>query len=259
MPEYKRLPYATKEITDRTVVGIAAVHGNVDEGGDKSWPGSFADISVDGRMRAVFLWMHDSNDPPTAAINYVKEVPRASLPQKVLAYAPDATGGVEVSRTYLDTARGNEVLSGLRAGAITEMSYAYDAIQYDFEDIDGQTVRNLRKVEIFDFSDVCWGMNAATIGVKNRPFEIEHTTALAAVKSYTDRCCDLAALRAKDGRVLSGENRKRIKAAVDALNDAIGTLDDLLLATEPKQRHDMRRLQLEYERMLAQFNGAIAR
>lgn len=257
--EYKSMPYAVKEIQDRTVIGIAAVHGNVDSGGDKSWPGSFADITVDGRMRAVFLWMHDSSSPPTAAINYVKEVPRASLPQKVLAYAPEATGGVEVSRTYLETERGNEILTNLRAGALNEMSYAYDAIQYDFEDIDGQTVRNLRKVEIFDFSDVAWGMNPATVGVKGRPFQIEHAAALAAVQSYIDRCCDLAALRAKDGRVLSGDNRKRIAAAVEALQSATGVLNDLLSATEPKQRHDMRKLQLEYERMLATFNGVVAR
>ena len=96
------------------------------------------------------------------------------------------------------------------------------------------------------------------MGVKNRPFQIEHAAALAAVQSYIDRCTDLAALRAKDGRVLSGENRKRIVAA-DALQVAFTTLEDLLAATEPKQRHDMRQLQLEYERMLATFNGVIAR
>src|SRR6188472_1487140 len=130
MPEYKQLRHATKSIDGRTVTGIAAVHGNVDDGGDKSWPGSFADTNVDGRDRAVFLWMHDSSAPPTASINYVREVPRAQLPPKVLEFAPDATGGVEVSRSYLDTPRGNEILAGLTAGALNEMSYAYMPIQY---------------------------------------------------------------------------------------------------------------------------------
>jgi HK97 family phage prohead protease len=258
MPEYKQMPHATKEINDRTVIGIAAVHGNVDEGGDKSWPGSFADTKVDGRDRAVFLWMHDPMTPPTAAINYVREVRRADLPPSVLNYAPDATGGVEVSRTYLETPRGDEILAALKADAIREMSYAYEAKQYDFEEVDGQTIRNLRKVEIFDFSDVQWGANPATIGskaVKGQPLHLHHATALAAVATLTSRYSDLAALRAKDGRVLSGENRTRIKAAVNALQDAVTLLDQLLVATEPKQSLDMRRLQLEYIHMLARLNG----
>jgi hypothetical protein len=255
MPEYKQMQHATKEINDRTVIGIAAVHGNIDEGGDKSWPGSFADPTVDGRMRAVFLWQHNSMEPPTAAINYIREVPRADLPSKVLEFAPEATGGVEVSRTYLETPRGNEVLAGLRAGAIGEMSYAYDAERYDFEEVDGRTIRNLRKLAIYDVSDVTWGMNNSTLAVKGQPLHLHHATALAAVATLTSRYSDLAALRAKDGRVLSGENRTRIKAAVNALQDAVTLLDQLLSATEPKQSLDMRRLQLEYIHMLARLNG----
>jgi ABC-type lipopolysaccharide export system ATPase subunit len=84
---------------------------------------------------------------------------------------------------------------------------------------------------------------------------LHHATALAAVATLTSRYSDLAALRAKDGRVLSGENRTRIKAAVSALQDAVALLDQLLSATEPKQSLDMRRLQLEYIHMLARLNG----
>ena len=50
MPEYKQLAYATKAITDRTVIGIACVHGNIDDGGDRSWPGSFADTRSTGAI-----------------------------------------------------------------------------------------------------------------------------------------------------------------------------------------------------------------
>ena len=44
-----------------------------------------------------------------------------------------------VTRTYLDTPRANEVLAGLKAGAIAEMSYAYDVTKWDYEEIDGRT------------------------------------------------------------------------------------------------------------------------
>lgn len=259
MPEYKHLAHATKAIDGRTVVGIVAVHGNVDEGGDKSWPGSFSDPAVDGRDRAVFLYMHDPMQPPTAAINYVREVRASDLPPKVMAYAPDATGGVEVSRTYLDTPRGNEILTGLQAGAIHEMSYAYNAVQYDFEEIEGKTIRNLRKVEIFDYSDVAWGMNPATVGSKaawkDRPLT-DHATALEeAIRDFASRLAELKDRRAKAGRTFSAANTTRIGGIADDLAKAAVDLKTMLQDSEPKQTIDGRGLLIEYERTLARLSG----
>ncbi len=237
MPEYKSLPQFTKAIDDRTVEGIFAVHGNVDSGGDRGHPGLFGDFLAGGRKRAVFLWQHDASAPPIATIDQVYEVSAADLPPAVKLYAPDATGGVAVKRTYLDTPRGNEVLAGLRAGAIREMSYAYEPKRWDFEERDdGGMVRNLYQADLLDISDVNWGMNPATSadGTKaGRPLIVEHAAVLAAVDAYTTRYQELAALRAKEGRVLSGENRKRISDAVEALDGAATALRDLLAATEP--------------------------
>lgn len=234
--EYKAGPTWTKEITDRTVSGVAVVHGNIDDGGDRSHPGLFGDGTVNGRKRAVFLWQHDSASPPIASIDRIYEVARADLPPPVLLYAPEATGGVIVQRTYLDTPRGSEVLAGIKAGAITEMSYAFEVTRWDQEELDDERpVRNLYTVNPYDFSDVCWGMNPATSadGRKGQPLHIEHDTVLAAVKTYIDRLASLQALRAKEGRVLSGENRKRIESAVEALANAAEALRGLLTATEP--------------------------
>jgi len=259
--EYKHLRHATKAIDGRTVVGIVAVHGNVDDGGDKSWPGSFADPSVDGRDRAVFLWMHDSMQPPTAAINYVREIRAADLPPKVLGYAPDATGGVEISRTYLDTPRGNEILTSIAAGALHEMSYAYVPIQYDFEEINGKTVRNLRKVEIFDYSDVDWGMNGATVGSKaawkDRPLS-DHAAALEdAIATFASRLAELKDRRAKAGRTFSQANTTRIGSIADDLAKAAADLKQMLKDSEPRSEasNDAMRLYLESQRTLAQLYG----
>lgn len=248
MPEYKALPQFTMGIEDRTVTGIGAVHGNVDNGLDRSHPGLFGDGTVKGRKRVVFLWQHDSSAPPIATIDRVFEVAGADLPPAVKLYAPDATGGVAVQRTYLDTARGNEVLAGLKAAAISEMSYAYDPTRFDYEELDdGRTIRNIYTADLFDFSDVNWGLNPATsaTGQKGLPLHLEHDTVLAAVRGYIKRLEDLASLRAKEGRVLSGENRKRIESAIDALDGARTALDDLLSATElrndaPKAAPDYR-------------------
>lgn len=264
MPEYKSLPQFTKAIDDRTVEGIFCVHGNIDSGRDRSHPGLFGDFTSGGRKRTVFLWQHDSSAPPIAAITRIYDVAAADLPPAVKAYAPDATGGVAVVRTYLDTPRGNEVLAGLKAGAITEMSYAYDPTRWDYEEQSdgGFPFRNLYAADLMDISDVTWGMNPATSadGTKTgRPILVEHATVLAAVAAYTDRYQQLSELRAKEGRVLSGENRTRIKEAVDALEAARKALDGLLAATDPQKTltPDDAQLFAEYQRTVRYLNGVL--
>jgi HK97 family phage prohead protease len=268
--EYKSMKAVTMGIEDRTVTGVFCVHGNVDDGDgwssrDRSHPGLFGDFTVDGRKRAVFLWQHRSMDPPTATIDRLFEIAAADLPAAVKLYAPDTTGGVAVARTYLDTPRGNEVLAALKGGAVSEMSYAYEVKRWDIEEQeDGALpIRNIYQADLYDISDVNWGMNPATSadGTKAQPLHMQHAMVLAAVADYTRRYKQLSELRAKEGRVLSGENRKRIEDAVKALADASTALSDLLAATEPKQQPDrdaVRRLYMETQRTLARINGVQA-
>lgn len=257
--EYKQFAHSLKSISGRTVIGIVAVHGNIDEGGDKSWPGSFADPKVDGRDRAVFLWMHDAYSPPTAAIDYVREVRAAELPPSVFKYAPEATGGVEISRTYLETPRGDEILASITAGALHEMSYGYVPKQYDYEEIDGRTIRNLRKVEIYDYSDVQWGMNPATVGSKvgweARPLSDQADALEEAIRLFAARIADLKERRVKAGRTFSSANTTRIGSIAESLAEASADLTQMLKDSEPKQSPDVRRLLLDYERTLAQLQG----
>lgn len=248
--EFKAAPAFTTGIEGRVVRGVFAVHGNVDEGGDRSHPGSFLSVAKGGRLRARFVWQHRTDEPPVAAIREIRELSRAELPASVLAFAPDATGGVEVAREYLDTPRGNEILIGIKAGAIEEMSYAYDVTAHDYTDVPGLgTVREIRGVTLYDISDVLWGMNPATIAAKRLPLAEHSETVLAAVKGYTKRLQDLNALRAKEGRVLSGANRKRISEAVEALANAKTALEDLLTATETEPKTSLlAEMQREYQR-----------
>lgn len=173
--EYKSLPTFTKAIEGRAVTGIMAVHGHRDDGGDISHPGSFTKTIVEGQARVAgqpryrYLWNHNSDmfaGPPIAVIKALREIGRDELPEQVLAWAPDATGGVEITREYLDTPRGEEVFKGLLAGAVDEMSYGYDAVKWDMGELNGQPSRNLREVRLWEGSDVLWGMNAATLGSK---------------------------------------------------------------------------------------------
>lgn len=176
--ELKALPHFTKSIEGRTVTGIFAVHGNVDSGFDRSHPGAFAKTIAEGASRFRHLWQHDMSAPPIAKIEAIRELNRDELPDAVLSKAPDATGGVEVTRKYLETARADEVLTALKEGALNEMSYAYDAVKFDFADVGGTKVRELREVRLYETSDVNWGMNPATHASKSYDLVLARLAAL---------------------------------------------------------------------------------
>ncbi len=168
--EQKAGPTYVKEIDGRTVIGIAAVFGNVDAQNDRIHKGAFKKTIAENGKRVRHLWQHNFSQPPVAAINELQEVPKGQLPKEVRQEFPEAKGGLLVSRTYLDTPRGDEVLAGISSTppAITEMSFAYDPVKFDFDEEDekGGLVRNLRELRLWDTSDVNWGANAATSAVK---------------------------------------------------------------------------------------------
>lgn len=153
------------QIEDRTVKGFASVFGNVDDGGDVTHPRAFAKTLAEGAARLRFLWQHDTEAPPTAAIKSAREVKRDDLPAEVKSKYPQATGGLLVEREYLDTPRGNEILAGYKAGITLEMSFGYETIKSDFSTLDNSRVRNLRELKLYEMSDVLWGMNPATVGL----------------------------------------------------------------------------------------------
>jgi HK97 family phage prohead protease len=170
--EYKILPTFTKSVEGRTVTGIFAVHGNIDSYGDISHPGSFIKTIQERGPKVMHLWNHNTDmfaGPPVAKVLGLRELNREELPEVVLQIAPQATGGVEVTREYFDTPRANEVFAPVAAGAVTEMSYAYDPVKFDFSEVDGQRVRNLREMRLYETSDVLWGANAATVASKFAP------------------------------------------------------------------------------------------
>ena len=170
--EFKTFESKVVDVNDdeRTITGISSVMGVVDAGGDLMFKGAFAKTIGENGTRVKHLWQHDFSMPPIAAVLDLKEIGRTDLPKDLKEKYPTAKGGLLVKRRYLDTPRGNEVLAGLKSSpaAINEMSFGYDAVKFDFEEIEegemkGNIIRNLREVKLWDTSDVNWGMNKATV------------------------------------------------------------------------------------------------
>lgn len=171
---------------ERTVTGISAVTGVIDSGFDLIHRGAFKKTIVERFDRVKHLWQHDMRMPPIASIVKMEEITRGALPKKVKDKYPDAKGGLLVKRRYLETARGDEILAGIKSDppAINEMSFGYDAVKYDFEelkegDYKGYMVRNLREIRLWDTSDVIWGMNQATVANVKLALQFKDTGTVA--------------------------------------------------------------------------------
>jgi HK97 family phage prohead protease len=166
MHEMKSMPTFTKSIQGREVTGIFSVFSNVDHYADVAMPGSFTKTFKERGTKVYHLWMH-SDQPPTAIVKSLREVSRNELPEDAKSAYPEATGGAEVTREYLDTPRADEIYAAIKAGSPLQMSYAYDPIKIAMETRDGAKVRLLQEQRLYETSDVIYGANDGTSAAKS--------------------------------------------------------------------------------------------
>lgn len=182
MKDFKHLQFSNVKAlsSGRSIVGFAAIHGNVDSWDDRSHPGCFAKTLAENRVRVKHLWNHDSENPPIASITEIKEVGAGEIPAEILAKFPDGTitGGLMVTREYYDNELGNWVLEAIQKGDVTEMSYAFDVVKCEYTDEELPTggsrrVRELLELRLYDVSDVLWGMNSATVAMAKNGLKLQ--------------------------------------------------------------------------------------
>lgn len=178
MREFKTIPYFNVKSAKkgRVRTGIASVFGHIDATNDRLHPGAFTRTLNNGRNRVKHLWNHDFGGLPTATIKDIKEVGRDDLPKEVFDYAPDASGGLLVSREYHEDEFSDMILKRIDAGDITEMSFGFDVkrheITTDGEGDDAKSIRELKEVALYDTSDVLWGMNDATVAAFAKHYQV---------------------------------------------------------------------------------------
>jgi HK97 family phage prohead protease len=265
-------------VDDRQVTGFASVFGVVDSVDDIVHPGSFTKTIQEGAKRVQHLWMHNMMDTPIAKINELREVGRADLPLELLNDYPTATGALLVRRTYLDTQRGNEVLAGIKAGAIKELSFGFDVIKADYSEMPAKSdepvtaskmIRNIREVRLWDTSDVTFGANQATQNLKSDPgttlltlyrtaraelagrdlsVKSADTNAWLLIYAVTEEVLSrvyphLLALPESAAAKLAlitdaKEGRVLSKRNIERLKTALDTLNEILFAAEPPAEED---------------------
>jgi HK97 family phage prohead protease len=162
--------YETKVTDEGIVETVFAVMGNVDLGNDVLHPGAFAKTFTERGHKVKVLDHHQARSVRDVIGKplELRELPKEQLPQAVLDAHPDATGGAWARVQFLmDTPEGEGAFKRIKAGAIGEWSFGYDALDKDFETIkqNGQdvSIRNLRTVKLYELSPVIWAMNDGTM------------------------------------------------------------------------------------------------
>lgn len=192
--------------------------------------------------------------------------------------------GVFTGTFFMDTDHGRNTYHTVKALAdLQEWSYGYVPLPNGGAakgTHDGQQVRFLKAMDIFEVSPVLVGAGIGThvLDMKSLAARLaasptdrvvppasatfaDHTArVLDDVAAMVKRAGDLHALRAKEGRVLSTANRDRIAAVAASMRELLGELDDLLAASEPTpaKAADLDALYAARERLLldiARSNG----
>lgn len=237
------------------VEAIWAVMGNIDGGNDVIHPGAFKKTFSE-RAGQVNLLDNHRTDSVMASLGNVlelREMSKGELPGELTQKYPEATGAAWGRFQFLlDTPEGKGAFTRIKQKSVKGWSFGYDTTKRDHDSIerDGQkvTVRNLRELKLYEVSPVLFAMNEATLttGIKAQPSEGKPYVVVEEEGQYCVYRADdegqpmgkpmgkhptrgeaqaqvsaLYANEGKAGRVLSGRNATRIRAALDALNETL--------------------------------------
>ena len=123
-------------------------------------------------------------------------------------------------------------MSGIEAGDVDEMSYGYEVHESEYQNIEGRKVRVLKDVQLFDISDVNWGMNPATAGVKAAYGDLMSFTqhsgfVVSTLEEYLERVNERKEFRESEGRKLSEANLHTLQGLKSQLDDLSLQIDSL--------------------------------
>ena len=220
--EYKSTAVEFKATgNDGAYEGHFSIFGNVDDGSDIAHPGMFQKTILERARRVKVFYAHDWNKligPPPSVLQ------------------EDSVGLFAGGRLTLDSFWGREAWALMKDGALTEGSFGYEAVKFDFENQPGINVRNLREVKLYEISPVPLGMNALTEirAVKAAMMKSGGQSDEAMLKAYVEKW-NAFILEMKEGRVLSTSSKEKVVNAISAMEGAMEALNDLLTAAEPQK------------------------
>ena len=138
------------------------------------------------------------------------------------------------SQFFMDTQAGKDTFTVVKnLGARGEWSYGFDPVKYSFGEHDGEQVRFLESLKVFEVSPVLLGAGVGTRTLAAKAsglrFGDDVSAVLAEVDRITVRAADVMAMRAEKGKGLSEDSRSlleqlhsRVKALQTVLDEQVG-------------------------------------
>lgn len=244
MMEIKRAPAHELKLDEQGAITLAfAQLGVVDRDRDVTLPGAFP-----------------SKDVPMSGYGHSSW--GGALPVGRGSIAEKGDWAVFAGQFLMETDHGRNAYHTVKAMAeLQEYSYGYDPVEYSYGQHDGQQVRFLKRLEVFEVSPVLVGagLGTHTMSIKSGgpgpdlPYADHLEGLLKEWAVFIDRSRDRAGIRAKEGRVLSAATRDRLAALMEALRAAGTDLEALLVDTEPPKSRIDREVAAIAE--LARFHG----
>lgn len=171
-------------------------------------PGAFMKTLQERATRVKVLWQHNPDWPIGKPV---------SLEETAM--------GLKVTAQISKTALGTDAMTLIRDGVVDELSIGFDPIKFDFEEVNGKEVRNIRELKLWEFSPVTFAADPmARITEANRAGGmLQHDMSFEGLLSWLSET--------HEGKVLSAKNKTLVR-------DAIVALQALLTAAEPPASDD---------------------
>lgn len=234
-------PLILKGVTqDEGIVdAVVSVFNNIDMVGDRIVPGAFGNSLA--RKAPKIVWMHDWGLPVGKTVEARELEPGdPDLPIEIREL-----GGLRLKMQFnLETQRGREAFSDIKAGIIDEFSIGFSI---DNERNNGG-IREIVEATLYEASPVLYGANPETRLISAKSGLNDHIETIGdEVTALVNRVKERAAIREKEGRTLSAKNVETLRTVADALQSASETISNLLENATP--RKDGEKAMIERERL----------
>jgi len=210
--EYKSVPTEVKAEGDEGVVsGHYSIFGNVDDGEDRMHPGAFTKTIQERSGRVKVFFGHDWGKliaPPPSVLQ------------------EDSKGLFATYDLVLDSFWGSEAWALIKSGAMTEGSFGFEPVKFDYDE---KGVRDLREVKLHEISPVPLGMNPLTSIRAIKSGAIPPDQHLDVITGILDEI--------QAGRMLVTADTKQLAEVRDTMCALADAINEKLVAAEPVPDH----------------------
>jgi len=157
--EIKSFDMEFKASDEGIIEGYAAFFDNVDSYNDVILKGAFTNTIADDMPNMKVFWNHDWKGVPLGRPSQLQET----------------NEGLFFSAKLNNTTTSLDVKEAIKAGDVNKMSIGYSVIDSEVKKVDGQLIRYIKEIKLYEVSPVNFPANdmADITGYKNEDGEIE--------------------------------------------------------------------------------------